>query len=84
MARQEAASEIIENRLGRHAEGRGGALDRIAAVRPPQWVGVDAVDFYVSVARRSRFWLSRACRSRAIEVDIAIWAIDLAIIGCSG
>jgi len=38
----------------------------------------------VSVARRSRFWLSRACRSRAIEVDIAIWAIDLAIIGCSG
>jgi HSP20 family protein len=39
---------------------------------------------FVSVARRSRFWLSRACRSRAIEVDIAIWAIDLAIIGCSG
>ena len=38
----------------------------------------------VSVARRSRFWLSRAWRSRAIEVDIAIWAIDLAIIGCSG
>jgi hypothetical protein len=37
-----------------------------------------------SVARRSRFWLSRAWRSRAIEVDIAIWTIDLAIIGCSG
>jgi hypothetical protein len=38
----------------------------------------------VSVARRSRFWLSRAWHGRAIEVDIAIWAIDLAIIGCSG
>ena len=41
-------------------------------------------DFYESVARRSRFWLSRAWRSRAIEVDIAIWTIDLATIGCSG
>jgi hypothetical protein len=27
MARQEAASKIIENRLRRHAEGRVGALD---------------------------------------------------------
>jgi hypothetical protein len=41
-------------------------------------------DFNESVARRSRLWLSRAWRSRAIEVDIAIWTIDLAIIGWSG
>jgi hypothetical protein len=46
---------------------------------------IEAAGFtVVSVARRPRFWLSRAWRSRAIEVDIAIWTIDLAIIGCSG
>jgi len=49
-----------------------------------RWVVGGRAALSVSVARRSRFWLSRACRSRAIEVDIAIWAIDLAIIGCSG
>ena len=45
---------------------------------------VGEVDWNESVARRSRFWLSRAWRSRAIEVDIAIWTIDLAKIGCWG
>ena len=52
-------------------------MDAVAALAPRSGL-------IVSVVRRSRFWLSRAWRSRAIEVDIAIWTIDLATIGCWG